>query len=45
VVLTLDFENENFSDLTINSRVIATVLELSSGAIKVSYIDGTFEIF
>jgi len=45
VVLTLDFDNEVFSDLSINGRVIATVEELGSGAIKVSYIDGTFEIF
>ena len=45
VVLTLDFANGAFSDLSINGRVMATVEEMSSGAIKVSYIDGTFEIF
>ena len=45
VKITLDFANEVFTDLSINGRTIATVEELGNGAIKVSYIDGTFEIF
>ncbi len=45
VVLTVGFDKGEFSDLSINGRVIATVEELSSGVMKVSYIDGSFEIF
>lgn len=52
VVLTLDFDNlededdtNDISNVTINNKVVATLEELDNGASKVSYIDGTFEIF
>ncbi len=52
VMLTLNFDNledadltNDTSDVTINGKVVATIEELSNGGTKVSYIDGTFEIF
>jgi hypothetical protein len=40
-----DNEGNSTGDVTINGKVIATLKEMDNGAAKVSYIDGTFEIF
>lgn len=47
--MLIDFDNleddNSINDITINNKVVATLEELDSGAIKVSNIDGSFEIF
>ena len=40
----LNLDNDG-ADVTINGNVIATVIGLDNGGTKVTYIDGTFEIF
>ncbi len=40
----LHLDNDG-ADVTINGNVIATVIGLDNGGTKVTYIDGTFEIF
>lgn len=49
VKLLVDFDDfadgDSINDITINNKVIGTLQQLDGGAIKISYIDGSFEIF
>ena len=46
IVMTIALDNSQASnDLTFNGTVYATIVEMDNGLTKISYIDGTFEIF